>query len=64
MTEPSLIATGWSNAEYRTYEFDIARLEEDLPLLETSESRLRRGKTCAQPKHEDQILLRSTGLQG
>ncbi|CAG8936671.1 unnamed protein product [Penicillium salamii] len=56
-------ATGWDNAEYRTYEFDTARIDEDLPLLETPESRLRRGKTGPQPSHSDQSSLRETGLR-
>ncbi|KAJ5334589.1 hypothetical protein N7452_006992 [Penicillium brevicompactum] len=57
-------ATGWDNAEYRTYEFDTARIDEDLPMLETPESRLRRGKTGPQPSHEEQSSLRENGLLG
>ncbi|KAK9851632.1 histidine phosphatase superfamily [Penicillium brevicompactum] len=57
-------ATGWDNAEYRTYEFDTARIDEDLPMLETPESRLRRGKAGPQPSHEEQSSLRESGLRG
>lgn len=33
-------------------------------MLETPESRLRRGKTGPQPSHEEQSSLRENGLRG
>ncbi|KAL4889388.1 phosphoglycerate mutase-like protein [Aspergillus ambiguus] len=61
-------ATGWKNAEYRTYELKTTarqsatsdgtpRCINDACMTETPESRLRRGKTSTAPSLEEQVRL-------
>ncbi|PYH88127.1 hypothetical protein BO71DRAFT_414327 [Aspergillus ellipticus CBS 707.79] len=66
--------TGWVNTEYRTYEFteqvDLEDLEglpldgDNASLLETTESRQRRGKSGAMAGREEQKRLYRQGTQG
>lgn len=66
--------TGWTNTEYRSYEFCEQHHGDDLEgyeiegdnasLLETLESRHRRGKNGAHPSREQQKTLYKLGTQG
>ncbi|KAL1997878.1 hypothetical protein VTN02DRAFT_523 [Thermoascus thermophilus] len=69
--------TGWANTEFRTYEFldshgddDTADLEgyaldgDNASLVETLESRRRRGKDGPAPTREQQRVFYKLGLQG
>ncbi|KAJ5959671.1 Histidine phosphatase superfamily clade-1 [Penicillium vulpinum] len=66
--------TGWSNTEYRTFSFTEEKHTDDLEgypldgdnasLEETSDSRLRRGKTGPVPSREEQKMLYKKGIQG
>ena len=54
--------TGWSNAEFRTYQYSDESLESD-SLVETADSRKRRGKEDAPPTREEQEQLFKEGMQ-
>lgn len=67
--------TGWTNTEFRTYEFtdsqdDTSDLEgypldgDNASLVETLESRRRRGKDGPAPSREQQKVFYKLGLQG
>ncbi|RAH67232.1 uncharacterized protein BO66DRAFT_355443 [Aspergillus aculeatinus CBS 121060] len=66
--------TGWSNTEYRTYVFSEEEDRDDLEgypldgdnatLVETLESRQRRGKSGPMPNREQQKKLYKIGTQG
>lgn len=66
--------TGWVNTEYRTYEFTKEVHTDDLEgyeldgdnatLVETIESRERRGKSGPMPDREQQKMLYEKGTQG
>ncbi|KAL5360166.1 phosphoglycerate mutase-like protein [Aspergillus floccosus] len=66
-------ATGWRNAEYRTYELhslhEVSTISHgkssigDVSMKETAESRSRRGKTLAAPASEEQVRLRFEALR-
>lgn len=67
--------TSWANAEYRTYEFvdadhdhkdDLEGYEADggnATLVETAESRSRRGKTTPAPSRDNQKELYKLGIK-
>lgn len=66
--------TGWTNTEYRTYTFSKEDHKDDLEgnvldgdnasLVETIESRQRRGKKGPTPDREEQKSLYRLGTQG
>lgn len=66
--------TGWTNTEYRTYEFTEEAHKDDLEgygidednatMAETIESRHRRGKNGGTPGREQQKTLYKFGTQG
>ncbi|KAA8646289.1 hypothetical protein EYZ11_007706 [Aspergillus tanneri] len=67
------LGTGWMNMEYRTYEFtdsdynDLGEVDfhgHNATLVETAESRLRRGKTAQPPTRREQQRLFLSGLEG
>ncbi|OGM45144.1 hypothetical protein ABOM_006666, partial [Aspergillus bombycis] len=68
---PVGIATGWANAEYRTYnlnsqpkcDLDVACHFNEIALVETKESRSRRSKLNSTPPREEQIGLRLEALK-
>lgn len=66
--------TGWTNAEYRTFKFSDTLHKEDLEgkpledsddatLVETPESRQRRGQTPEPPSREEMRALYRKGLE-
>jgi len=56
--------TGWANTEFRSYQFTDESTEDD-SMIETAESRKRRGKEGeAQPSKEEQQRLFKQGMQG
>lgn len=69
-----LLGTGWTNTEYRTFEFCDELHKDDLEgyeieddnasLKETIESRHRRGKNGLHPTREQQKMLYKLGTQG
>ncbi|PLB52825.1 phosphoglycerate mutase family protein [Aspergillus steynii IBT 23096] len=65
--------TGWMNTEYRTYEFtdevhdDLGGIDlqgRNVSLVETEESRTRRGKPRSPPTREEQRTLYKLGFEG
>nr|ACA34722.1 CtnF [Monascus aurantiacus] len=66
--------TGWANTEFRTFEFADVEHKDDLEgygldgdnatLIETVESRRRRGKDGTTPSREQQKVLYKLGVQG
>lgn len=66
--------TGWLNTEYRTYKFsdtvDTEDIEgqklsgDDATIIETPESRTRRGKTAAAPSRDEQKVYYKKGIDG
>lgn len=69
-----LAGTGWSNTEYRTYRFTDTVDTEDLEgytvdgdnasIVETLDSRQRRGKEGPVPSREQQKTFYKLGIQG
>ncbi|KAL9113578.1 MAG: hypothetical protein Q9227_002316 [Pyrenula ochraceoflavens] len=53
--------TGWSNTEYRTYTWTQ---EAEAHLIETPESRVRRGKSPVAPSREMQVKFFELAMQG
>lgn len=72
--EANLSGTGWTNTEYRSYVFSEEEDKEDLEgnaldgdnasLVETLESRHRRGKEGPMAPREEQRTLYKLGTQG
>lgn len=70
----SWLGTGWTNTEYRTFQFCDEQHNDDLEgyevegdnasLMETLESRHRRGKNGTHPTREQQKTLYKLGTQG
>jgi hypothetical protein len=71
---PMSTGTGWTNTEFRTYQFSDTVDTEDLEgypvvgdnadIVETADSRKRRGKSAEAPSREEQKALYRQGMAG